>query len=36
MSKKYATLIFISAAIDRIKDYILRDNNISEITEEER
>lgn len=31
MGRQYsATLIFISATIDRIKDYILRDNNISD------
>lgn len=37
MGKRYdAVLIFISATIDRMKDYILKDNHIEEIPEEER
>ena len=34
--KEAATLIFISATIDRIKDYILQKNKLLEITEEEK
>ena len=34
--KEAATLIFISATIDRMKDYILQKNKLLEITEEEK
>lgn len=34
--KENTTLTFISATIDRMKDYILQDNNIHEATEEEK